>query len=46
VKRTIEEAVKEAENIGAATGSDIQTLITGSFYLVGGALHILQPDTD
>ena len=37
---TIEEAMTRAQEIGAANG--MQTLITGSLYLVGGALYIIE----
>lgn len=40
---TIEEAIQLARDI-ASQGGQHQVLITGSLYLVGGALNILQPE--
>ena len=43
VEPTIEGALNLARQIGNQNGNGTQTLITGSLYLVGGALSILQP---
>ena len=43
IEPTIEGALNRARKIGDG-GCGCQTLITGSLYLVGGALSILQPD--
>jgi folylpolyglutamate synthase len=40
---TIEEAIQLARDI-ASQGGQNQVFITGSLYLVGGALNILQPE--
>lgn len=42
VQPTIEQALREAKEIGDRTGG-METLITGSLYLVGGALRLLEP---
>lgn len=42
VVKTIEEAIQLARTMGASGGQS-QVLITGSLYLIGGALKILQP---
>ena len=41
-ERTIEEALKQAKLIGKQFGG-MQTFVTGSLYLVGGALRLLDP---
>ena len=43
VEPTIEGALNLARKIGDQ-GNGMQTLVTGSLYLVGGALSILQPN--
>ena len=44
VTSTIEEALERAREIGHR-GLGMQTLVTGSLYLVGGTLTILEPTT-
>ena len=44
IKPTIEEALELAREIGNR-GRGMQTLVTGSLYLVGGALTILESNT-
>lgn len=43
IQPTIEQALQEAKEIGVRNGG-METLITGSLYLVGGALRLLEPD--
>jgi len=42
VQPTIEQALLQAKEIGDRNGG-MQTLITGSLFLVGGALRLLEP---
>ena len=42
VQPTIEQALLQAKEIGDRDGG-MQTLITGSLFLVGGALRLLEP---
>ena len=41
IEPTIQEAIQSAERLGDQ-GNGVQTLITGSLHLVGGALNILE----